>query len=111
MSVSNESLSNTETGSSICQGTSKSDSSTLSKKTSEVHPVIASLNLEPKISVSTASSPALSTPQPSTTPVLRKVGEKTPPGTLTRNKSSSSCKSWYSQYSQAFLSKTIGEQI
>ena len=41
------------------------------------------------------------------TPVLRKVGEKTPPNTLKRDRSQSSCKSWYSQYSQGFLSKTI----
>lgn len=41
------------------------------------------------------------------TPVLRKVGEKTPPGTLKRDRPKSSCKSWYSQYSQGFLSKTI----
>ena len=41
------------------------------------------------------------------TPILRKVGEKTPPNTLMRDRSQSSCKSWYSQYSQGFLSKTI----
>ena len=41
------------------------------------------------------------------TPVLRKVGEKTPPNTLKRDRPQSSCKSWYSQYSQGFLSKTI----
>ena len=41
------------------------------------------------------------------TPVLRKVGEKTPPGTLKRDRPQSSCKTWYSQYSQGFLSKTI----
>ena len=41
------------------------------------------------------------------TPVLRRVGEKTPPNTLKRDRSQSSCKSWYSQYSQGFLSKTI----
>lgn len=41
------------------------------------------------------------------TPVLRKVGEKTPPGTLKRDRPKSSCKTWYDQYSQAFLSKTI----
>ena len=41
------------------------------------------------------------------TPVLRKVGEKTPPNTLRRDRPQSSCKSWYSQYSQGFLSKTI----
>ena len=50
-------------------------------------------------------SPAVvSTPS---TPVLRKVGEKTPPNTLKRDRPQSSCKSWYSQYSQGFLSKTI----
>ena len=49
-------------------------------------------------------SPVVSTP---TTPVLRKVGEKTPPNTLKRDRPQSSCKSWYSQYSQGFLSKTI----
>jgi len=38
---------------------------------------------------------------------LRKVGEKTPPNTLRRDRPQSSCKSWYSQYSQGFLSKTI----
>ncbi len=41
------------------------------------------------------------------TPVLRKVGEKTPPGTLKRDRPTSSCKSWCSQYSQSFLAKTI----
>ena len=41
------------------------------------------------------------------TPVLRKVGEKTPPGTLKKDRPTSSCKSWCSQYSQSFLSKTI----
>jgi neuroligin len=45
--------------------------------------------------------------EPPKTPVLRKVGEKTPPGTLKRDRPKSSCKSWYSQYSQGFLSKTI----
>ena len=51
------------------------------------------------------SSPAVvSAPN---TPVLRKVGEKTPPNTLKRDRPQSSCKSWYSQYSQGFLSKTI----
>ena len=49
-------------------------------------------------------SPVVSTPN---TPVLRKVGEKTPPNTLKRDRPQSSCKSWYSQYSQGFLSKTI----
>ena len=49
----------------------------------------------------------------SKTPVLRKVGEKTPPGTLKRKDSNvidgpqPSAKSWCTQYSQAFLSKTI----
>ena len=45
----------------------------------------------------------------SKTPVLRKVGEKTPPGTLKKSKDrpSSSCKLWCEQYSQTFLSKTI----
>ena len=41
------------------------------------------------------------------TPVLRKVGEKTPPGTLKRDRPTSSCKSWCNQYSQSFLAKTI----
>jgi hypothetical protein len=43
------------------------------------------------------------------TPVLRKLGEKTPPGTLKRSKDrpTSSCKSWCEQYSQTFLAKTI----
>ncbi len=41
------------------------------------------------------------------TPVLRKVGEKTPPGTLKKDRPTSSCKSWCSQYSQSFLAKTI----
>ena len=47
------------------------------------------------------------------TPVLRKVGEKTPPGTLKRKDNNvidgpqPSAKSWCTQYSQAFLSKTI----
>ena len=50
------------------------------------------------------TSPVVSTPN---TPVLRKVGEKTPPNTLKRDRPQSSCKSWYSQYSQGFLSKTI----
>ena len=42
-------------------------------------------------------------------PVLRKVGEKTPPGTLRKSKDrpTSSCKSWCEQYSQTFLAKTI----
>ena len=44
---------------------------------------------------------------PAKTPVLRKLGEKTPPNTLKRDRDQSSCKSWYSQYSQGFLSKTI----
>jgi len=49
----------------------------------------------------------------SKTPVLRKVGEKTPPGTLKRKENNvtdgpqPSAKSWCTQYSQAFLSKTI----
>ena len=45
----------------------------------------------------------------SKTPVLRKVGEKTPPGTLRKSKDrpTSSCKSWCEQYSQTFLAKTI----
>jgi len=49
----------------------------------------------------------------SKTPVLRKVGEKTPPGTLKRKDNNvidgpqPSAKSWCTQYSQAFLSKTI----
>ena len=44
---------------------------------------------------------------------MRKVGEKTPPGTLKRRDNIStegaqpSAKSWCTQYSQAFLSKTI----
>ena len=50
------------------------------------------------------SPTVVSTPN---TPVLRKVGEKTPPNTLKRDRPQSSCKSWYSQYSQGFLSKTI----
>ena len=47
------------------------------------------------------------------TPVLRKIGEKTPPGTLKRKENNvtdgtqPSAKSWCTQYSQAFLSKTI----
>ena len=43
-------------------------------------------------------------------PILRKVGEKTPPGTLkklSRDRPSSSCKTWCQQYSQTFLAKTI----
>ena len=49
----------------------------------------------------------------SKTPVLRKIGEKTPPGTLKRKDNNvidgpqPSAKSWCTQYSQAFLSKTI----
>ena len=41
--------------------------------------------------------------------VLRKVGEKTPPGTLKKSKDrpTSSCKSWCEQYSQTFLARTI----
>ena len=41
--------------------------------------------------------------------VLRKIGEKTPPGTLKKSKDrpSSSCKSWCEQYSQTFLARTI----
>ena len=41
--------------------------------------------------------------------VLRKVGEKTPPGTLKKSldRPASSCKSWCEQYSQTFLAKTI----
>ncbi|CAB4059050.1 NLGN [Lepeophtheirus salmonis] len=43
------------------------------------------------------------------TPVLRKIGEKTPPGTLKRDalRRQESCKSWCSTYNQSFLSKTI----
>ena len=52
------------------------------------------------------TSPVVNTSTPNT-PVLRKVGEKTPPNTLKRDRPQSSCKSWYSQYSQGFLSKTI----
>ena len=51
----------------------------------------------------------------SETPVLRKVGDKTPPGTLKKkdsaNYAGSSCKSWCEQYSQAFLSKTIDTPV
>ena len=46
----------------------------------------------------------------SKTPVLRKIGEKTPPGTLkklSRDRPTSSCKLWCEQYSQTFLAKTI----
>ena len=49
----------------------------------------------------------VASPESPKTPVLRRVGEKTPPNTLKRDRSQSSCKSWYSQYSQGFLSKTI----
>ena len=43
------------------------------------------------------------------TPILRKIGEKTPPGTLkkSRDRPTSSCKLWCEQYSQTFLAKTI----
>lgn len=50
------------------------------------------------------------------TPILRKIGEKTPPGTLKKRQNSAtdgnqpSAKSWCNQYSQAFLSKTIDTQ-
>ena len=50
------------------------------------------------------------------TPILRKIGEKTPPGTLKKRQNSvtdgnqPSAKSWCNQYSQAFLSKTIDTQ-
>jgi hypothetical protein len=37
------------------------------------------------------------------TPVLRKVGEKTPPGTLKKDRPTSSCKTWCSQYSQVSI--------
>lgn len=43
-------------------------------------------------------------------PILRKVGEKTPPGTLKKSRldrPTSSCKSWCQTYSQTFLAKTI----
>ena len=45
----------------------------------------------------------------SKTPILRKIGEKTPPGTLkkSRDRPTSSCKLWCEQYSQTFLAKTI----
>ena len=49
------------------------------------------------------------TPQPSV-PVLRRVGEKTPPGTLKKLdhiSRSNSCKSWCEEYGQTFLAKTI----
>ena len=49
----------------------------------------------------------VASPESPNTPVLRRVGEKTSPNTLKRDRSQSSCKSWYSQYSQGFLSKTI----
>ena len=44
--------------------------------------------------------------------VLRKVGEKTPPGTLRKlskvdRNAGQSCKSWCQEYSQTFLAKTI----
>ena len=53
--------------------------------------------------------PASAPPQPEKTYVLRKVGEKTPPGTLKKSKDrpTSSCKSWCEQYSQTFLARTI----
>ena len=47
------------------------------------------------------------------TPVLRIIGERTPPGTLKKKENNvadgqqPSAKSWCSQYSQAFLAKTI----
>ncbi len=88
----------------------KDNSSDSNEKSSPTGQVISSRNFDSKISTSVVpSSKSAELPTvPGATPILRKVGEKTPPGTLTRNKSNSSCKSWYSQYSQAFLSKTIG---
>ena len=46
----------------------------------------------------------------SSVPVLRKLGEKTPPGTLKKvshTEPVNSCKSWCEQYGQTFLAKTI----
>ena len=55
----------------------------------------------------TASGRATPTAASSAVPVLRKVGEKTPPGTLKKLSHSepgvNSCKDWCQQYSQTFL--------
>ena len=48
------------------------------------------------------------------TPILRKVGDKTPPGTLKKREPTqqpSSCKEWCEQYSQAFLSNVIDTPV
>jgi hypothetical protein len=55
----------------------------------------------------TASGRATPTAASSAVPVLRKVGEKTPPGTLKKLSNSepgvNSCRDWCQQYSQTFL--------
>ena len=68
----------------------------------------ANTRMNPPPTTTTAST-SCSNRSGSKTPVLRKVGEKTPPGTLKKSKDrpSSSCKLWCEQYSQTFLSKTI----
>merc|ERR1712241_1620056 len=68
------------------------------------------MGTEPEEASEDSSDPEgdkLESSSPQKTPVLSRVGEKTPPNTLKRDRSVSSCKSWYSQYSQGFLSKTI----
>ena len=58
---------------------------------------------------SSINNTTTSTRSGSKTPILRKIGEKTPPGTLkkSRDRPTSSCKLWCEQYSQTFLAKTI----
>ena len=67
-------------------------------------------------STETLKNPSASSPDEDkgfegSTPVLRQVGDKTPPGTLLRSRQpgagSTSAKEWCQQYSQAFLSNVI----
>ena len=42
---------------------------------------------------------------------LTQVGEKTPPGTLKRDRPKSSCKTWYDQYSQVKLNPATRREM